>query len=539
MSYWSDRQEKLNKALEKDEEKLKKRLNRIYDAEARRLERQIAAYYEMYGEDNVIDYRKLLEELPPEDKRLLIEDIDEFVKRYPDYADLVPVRESIYKLDRLEGLQQSVKMQQLRIGAQEQEMIKDHLVRTAYRGANASAEAMGFGSAFYSMNENIMKKFVDVPWADGESFSEKIWANKEKLTNYLNKDIAQGMARGDSYANLTKQIMERMGKVSRNDAYRLIYTEGTYVMAESSITPFEEDFEYFKVCTVGDNKVCSICKGLEDAEPVPISKRVPGENFPPLHPWCRCTFTIEVEDWDAWMDDYVAKHGQSAIDEAEQIAGNVGPEEEMTGHSMRRNEETEWEGVPQKHTKEEMDELETFAADKGIELDESFTSFDGDISLVKDFIQTMNDNISGKSFMRKDKIKLSLSYSMKDDTYAETQGANIIINGFAYRDRELLKNDYKKREKTRFFTEGSSYLDIATHECGHVIVYMNQLKNRDVVEKIFGKDAVKTKKIIKERLSVYALKDNNELIAEAYVKYKNGSKDEYVLRILRYCGIIN
>ncbi len=210
-------------------------------------------------------------------------------------------------------------MQQLRIGAQEQEMIKDHLVRTAYRGANASAEAMGFGSAFYSMNEDIMKKFVDVPWADGESFSDKIWANKEKLTNYLNKDIAQGMARGDSYANLTKQIMERMGKVSRNDAYRLIYTEGTYVMAESSITPFEEDFEYFKVCTVGDNRVCSICKGLEDAEPVPISKRVPGENFPPLHPWCRCTFTIEVEDWDAWMDDYVAKHGQAAADEAEQI----------------------------------------------------------------------------------------------------------------------------------------------------------------------------------------------------------------------------
>lgn len=324
MSYWSDRQEKLNKALEKDEEKLKKRLNRIYDAEARRLERQIAAYYEMYGEDNVIDYRKLLEELPPEDKRLLIEDIDEFVKRYPDYADLVPVRESIYKLDRLEGLQQSVKMQQLRIGAQEQEMIKDHLVRTAYRGANASAEAMGFGSAFYSMNEDIMKKFVDVPWADGESFSDKIWANKEKLTNYLNKDIAQGMARGDSYANLTKQIMERMGKVSRNDAYRLIYTEGTYVMAESSITPFEEDFEYFKVCTVGDNKVCDICKGLEGAEPVPISKRVPGENFPPLHPWCRCTFTIEVEDWDAWMDDYVAKHGQSAADEAAQIAGHLG-----------------------------------------------------------------------------------------------------------------------------------------------------------------------------------------------------------------------
>lgn len=308
MSYWSKRQEKLNKALEKDEEALKKRLNRIYEEEARRLQKEIAAYFEMYGEEDVIEYRKLLEELSAEDRRLLIEDMEEFARKYPKYKHLLPVRESIYKLDRLQGLQESVRLQQMRIGAQEEELIREHLVRTAYRGANASAEAMGFGSAFYSMNEDIVKKFVDVPWSDGKSFSERIWENKEKLTNFLNKDIAQGMARGDSYANLTKHLMERMGNVSRRDAYRLIYTEGTYVHAEASIMPFEEDFEYYKLSTVGDRKVCSICKGLEDAEPVPISKRVPGENFPPLHPWCRCTFTIEVEDWDAWMDDYVARH---------------------------------------------------------------------------------------------------------------------------------------------------------------------------------------------------------------------------------------
>lgn len=327
MSYWSKRQEKLNKALEKDEETLKKRLNRIYEEEARRLQKEIAAYYEMYGEEDVIEYRKLLEELSAEDRRLLIEDMEEFARKYPEHKHLLPVRESIYKLDRLQGLQESVRLQQMRIGAQEEELIREHLVRTAYRGANASAEAMGFGSAFYSMNEDIVKKFVDVPWSDGKSFSERIWENKEKLTNFLNKDIAQGMARGDSYANLTKHLMERMGDVSRRDAYRLIYTEGTYVHAEASITPFEEDFEYYKLSTVGDRKVCSICKGLEDAEPVPISKRVPGENFPPLHPWCRCTFTIEVEDWDAWMDDYVAKHGQTAEDEAISVEQSLSDED--------------------------------------------------------------------------------------------------------------------------------------------------------------------------------------------------------------------
>ena len=324
MSYWSKRQEKLNRALEKDEEALKKRLAKMYQEEARRIERQIAAYYEMYGEDNVIAYRKLLEKLSPEDKRLLIEQMDEFAKKYPEYKDLLPIRESIYKLDRLEGLQWSVKLQQLQIGAKEQELIRDHLINAAYRGANAAAEAMGFGSAFYSMNRNIMERFVGVPWADGKSFSDRIWENKEKLTNYLNRDLAQGFARGDSYANLTKNIKERLQNVSKKDAYRLVYTEGTYVMAESSIMPFEEDFEYYKLSTVGDNKVCSICREVEDGEPIPIEKRVPGENFPPMHPWCRCTFTIEVDDWDAWMDDYVAKHGQAAAEEAGQIAGHLG-----------------------------------------------------------------------------------------------------------------------------------------------------------------------------------------------------------------------
>lgn len=352
MSYWSDRQKKLNEALEKDEEKLKKRLSRLYEQEARRLEKEIAAYYAQYGEDNVIAYRKLLEELSPEDKKLLIEHMDAFAEKYPEYKDLMPVRASIYKLDRLQGLQYSIQLQQLEIGAKEQELIRDHLITTAYRGANAAAEAMGFGSAFYSMNRNILERFVGVPWADGKSFSDRIWENKEKLTNYLNKDLAQGFARGDSYVNLTKQLIERMEGVSRRDAYRLVYTEGTYVMAESSMMPFEEDFEYYKLSTVGDSKVCSICRGLEDGEPVPISKRVPGENFPPMHPWCRCTFTIEVEDWDKWMDDYVASH-------------STGPFYGEDPEEMAKRMEQRLSDVPTKKEFEKGEPMTHDEADKG------------------------------------------------------------------------------------------------------------------------------------------------------------------------------
>lgn len=328
---WKKRQQQLNKQLEKDEEKLKKRLSSYFDAEYRKLEKQIASYYQQYGEDNVIQYRRMMESLPDADKRLLLEQMDEFAKKYPEYAYLMPIRESIYKLNRLEGLQYSIRMQQLEIGAIENEQISEHLNRQAMRGANAAAETMGFGKNFYANNPDITKSFVNVAWSDGENFSQKIWNNTSKLANYLNTDIAQGFARGDPYERLTRKLRERFGKVSRNDAYRLIYTEGTYVMAEATMQPFKEDFEQYRLSTAADGKVCSICRGIAQ-EVFNISDRQPEINFPPLHPWCRCSFTIEVNDWDTWMEEYEKRYRNG---QAEKVAERMDDEQQQRIRARR------------------------------------------------------------------------------------------------------------------------------------------------------------------------------------------------------------
>ena len=78
------------------------------------------------------------------------------------------------------------------------------------------------------------------------------------------QDIAHGFARGDSYDRLVRNLQQRFSRVNRRDAYRLIYTEGTYVMAESSIKPFEDDFEQYRISPVLDGKTCSICRGIRD-----------------------------------------------------------------------------------------------------------------------------------------------------------------------------------------------------------------------------------------------------------------------------------
>ena len=322
MSYWSDRQDQLRKAAEKEEAAIKKRLSKFYDAELKKLARAISSYYQQYGIDNVIEYRTLLQSLDEADRTLLMEQMDEFAEKYPQYAHLLPVRESIYRLDRLQGLQYSVFMSQANIAGYTNEQIAQYEAKLAQQGLNSSMETLGFGKNFYSINDNIVREFVDVPWCNDENFSARIWNDTQRVAEYINRDMAQAFARGDSYDRIVKDVRRRFG-VNRSNAYRLVFTEGTYVMAESSIKPFEEDFTQYEYSPILDSKTCEICRAL-NGKVFEISERQPGVNFSPMHPWCRCTWLPYVEDWDKWMDDYEQRHsGEQQISAQEVLEKTI------------------------------------------------------------------------------------------------------------------------------------------------------------------------------------------------------------------------
>lgn len=304
-SYWQKRQEQLDKALEKDENALKKRLLKVYENEAAKLDREIAAYYQKYGKNNVVEYARLFEKLSDDDIKLLIERMDDFSSKYPEYSHLMPVRSSVYKLNRLEGLKESVLLHQYEIGAITNAQLSEHLDKLYFTNSKAAAKAVGLDE-----NESVIRNFVNTSWSGNKNYSERIWQNADKLAQYLNNDISQGFARGDSYERLTQQVRGRFMNVAKNDAYRLIYTEGTYVMNESQAKVFEEDFEEYEYLTAGDGMVCSVCRALSGKH-FSFNQREPGSNFPPMHPWCRCHFNPVVDDWDKWLDNYEQKHTEN------------------------------------------------------------------------------------------------------------------------------------------------------------------------------------------------------------------------------------
>ena len=144
------------------------RLLRQYEAEAAKLEREIAAYYKRYGEDNIVKYADLFKKLPDSDIMLLIQRMDEFEKKYPEYADLMPIRESIYKLNRLEGLQQSIRLQQRELGAITNRELKEHLASLAYKSTGAADKIMGL-----AVNSSAMKLFSGTAWSGEADFSQR------------------------------------------------------------------------------------------------------------------------------------------------------------------------------------------------------------------------------------------------------------------------------------------------------------------------------------------------------------------------------
>lgn len=323
-SYWHSRQTLADAAMEKDERALSIRVHNAYESELRRLNREIAEYYQRYGENGVLEYRRLMETMDPKDRELLIRDCDEFLRQHPDMQSIVDVRKSIYQLNRLEGLQASARLHLYQATGDVVQRIDNHIVRQSLRGANTAAEAMGFGRSFYSMDSDAVRRFVDTVWTGNTSYSQRIWDNTETLASYVAQDMSKALARGDSFQRIAKALEKRFVDVPQSSLMRLVYTEGTYVSRMAQVEELKrEGFDSYTIEVVHDERACEECEGVNGST-FRFEDMQVGVNFPPLHPYCRCQIAPAVDDWDAWQQKQEELARQKVMDESYENWEGVG-----------------------------------------------------------------------------------------------------------------------------------------------------------------------------------------------------------------------
>lgn len=308
-SYFKERQKQLWKNLEKEEDKLVKLLKDEYDKQARILENEIAQYYARFGKDDVIEYRHLLMQLDKADRKLMLESIEDFIVKYPEHAHLLPVRESVYKLDRLEALSTSIKMQQIELGVFEEKALEEHLIKVYGDGYKKIAESMGFGKNFGVFDHEAAKLLVHSKWVDDKDFSERIWGNRDKVTDFLNNEFKHGIIRGDNYAKLVKTMKMKFVDKSTSNIKALIFTEGTFVNNAAMMQPFEdaEIFDEYEYVSVIDDRTSQICTSL-NGQKFKLKNKQAGLNFPPMHVRCRSSFSIVMPS------DYIERYKKRQLE---------------------------------------------------------------------------------------------------------------------------------------------------------------------------------------------------------------------------------
>lgn len=256
--YWNKRNEKKVSKYWSMADNLEKRLNKEYIKAYKELEKELYTFIGKYGKDGVITYSNsriiaLMKELKPH-----IENLYEF--------------------------------QQLSITDHLVDVYKDDYLQTIYM----IQDSVKIYGNFVGLNENAIKTAISYPWS-GDSFSNRIYQNKDKLITALKQEITQGIIRGSSINDMSKSIAKKLN-ISHLNANTLIQTETGAVMTEADKKAYKEyDIEKYEYLSTLDIKTTEICKEL-DNKVFNLENMIIGVNAPPMHYNCRSTTVPYIDD---------------------------------------------------------------------------------------------------------------------------------------------------------------------------------------------------------------------------------------------------
>lgn len=283
-SYWTERQ--LSDVAKSDAEALAafREMEKHYNRFERELSNEVAYFYQQYGADNILEFASLRQKASPGDLKLLYEDWTSFVSKYPEYAHLKPVREAMYKLDRYEMLLEKARFQIGELGAKEAAVMGESLKNTASRTYSEMGKALsGNVSLLDDIQADLM---IATRWVSGQNYSDRIWSNKDKLLGYLDKELRNGIIRGDDFKTLVGHLKTVTG-TAKKDAERLVRTESSYIANRANMQNYlDNGLGWYEYLAVEDSRTSDACSGL-NGRILPLDKAVIGTNYPPLHPNCR------------------------------------------------------------------------------------------------------------------------------------------------------------------------------------------------------------------------------------------------------------
>ena len=307
-AYWAQRMKNMENALQDRSFAYVQNLEAQFSAAQAEVEKQIAAWYQRFANNNEVSLLEAKRLLTSGELAELRWSVGEYIaygqQNALDGAWIKQLENASARvhISRLESLKLQMQQQAERLYANQLDSV-DAMARRVYTGsyyhtAFELQRGLGVGVTMQALNTDVIEKVLSRPWtADGQTFRDRCWTNKQSLVNSVNAQLTQMIIRGEppdkAIAAISKQF-----EVSRAKAGRLVMTESAFVASAAQKDCFNDlDVERYQIVASFDQDTCELCGEL-DGKVFKMSDYQVGLTAPPFHPWCRCCTCPYFEDME-------------------------------------------------------------------------------------------------------------------------------------------------------------------------------------------------------------------------------------------------
>lgn len=304
--YWEKRFTQLEEAQNKLGADALKEIEEQYREALKRLEEEIAAWYQRFADNNNISMAEARKWLLGKELNEFKWDVQEYIKHGEENAlteawmkelENASARVHISRLEELRiRMQQSLEVM---FGKQEEtvtDAMSEIYLSDYYHTIFELQKGFNIGWDIAGIDQSKIEKILSKPWAaDGLNFSDRIWRNKEKLIRELHAELSQNIIRGADPQKAINAIAKKMN-TSKHNAGRLVMTEEAYFSSAAQKDAYTElGVEQFEIVATLDSHTSDICREL-DGKVFPMTEYQPGLTAPPFHVYCRSTTVPHFDD---------------------------------------------------------------------------------------------------------------------------------------------------------------------------------------------------------------------------------------------------
>ena len=301
--YWSRRQAQRMFEYMVGSEEVADEISKLYLKSSRYLSYELDKIYNRFRKKHHLsetEARRLLDKMQnkaslDELKRVLSQEKDDVVK-----AELLAELEAPAYQARLEHLQQKqnqIDMVMREVYGQEKVRNTSFYVDLAnesfYKSMFDIQQRAGYGFSFSAVTAEKIDRVLNSRWS-GMNYSDRIWRNTTGLAQTLKEELLLSLITGRTDRE-TAEIIQNKFATGASTARRLVRTEASFLANEMEAESYKEcGIERYIYIATLDVRTCK-----EDCAPLDnkrflLSERKIGENYPPMHPWCRCTTIADI-----------------------------------------------------------------------------------------------------------------------------------------------------------------------------------------------------------------------------------------------------